>query len=274
MPEKENRTPERLKAHYLIEKELADRLRRADKAARQGLYAQVYAELRRLVSDHPDWWPWANTAARAWSLRNQMALLKRFLRPGTVLLEVGAGDCRLAIEAAKRVAQVYAVDVSSPERCGAPPNFQFIQAPVGRIGLPPGSVDLVYSHQFLEHLHPEDAVDHLRRVCALLRPGGRYVCLTPNRLSGPHDVSRYFDDTATGLHLMEYTCGELAELFRQAGFSKVQLYAGAKGLFCRWPLGCVVLVEKLLAALPAPARKALARRLLRPVLGIRMVAAK
>jgi hypothetical protein len=121
MPEKENRTPERLKAHYLIEKELADRLRRADKAARQGLYAQVYAELRRLVSDHPDWWPWANTAARAWSLRNQMALLKRFLRPDTVLLEGGAGDCRLAIEAAKRVAQVYALDVTSPERRSALP---------------------------------------------------------------------------------------------------------------------------------------------------------
>ena len=49
----EERSEERLRHHYLVERELADRLRNAPDAERGRLYPQVYDELMRRVPDHP-----------------------------------------------------------------------------------------------------------------------------------------------------------------------------------------------------------------------------
>jgi len=65
---------------------------------------------------------------------------------------------------------------------------------------------------------------------------GIYICVTPNRLSGPHDISKYFDVTATRFHLKEYTNTELSDLFKEAGFLKVRAYVGAMGIYVRFPL--------------------------------------
>ena len=62
-----------------------------------------------------------------------------------------------------------------------------------------------------------------------LAAGGRYICITPNRLSGPHDISRYFDDVASGLHLKEYSIAELAAAFAAAGFSETQAFVSYRG---------------------------------------------
>ena len=40
---------------------------------------------------------------------------------------------------------------------------------------------------------PEDAVEQLRHLHAALAPGGVYLCITPSRLTGPHDISYLFD---------------------------------------------------------------------------------
>lgn len=42
------------------------------------------------------------------------------------------------------------------------------------------SVDLCYSEHFLEHLYPEEAVDHLREVARILKPGGVYRIVVPD----------------------------------------------------------------------------------------------
>jgi hypothetical protein len=60
----------------------------------------------------------------------------------------------------------------------------------------------------------------------ILRPGGHYLVVTPNRIYGPHDVSRYFADEAQGLHLREYTHADLARLLRRAGFQGVKRLRG------------------------------------------------
>jgi hypothetical protein len=52
------------------------------------------------------------------------------------------------------------------------------------------------------------------------------VVVTPNRLLGPHDISRHFDDVATGLHLREYSVTEAARLLRRAGFAHIVALAG------------------------------------------------
>jgi len=51
-PTTPQRSPERVRAHYEIERQLADRLRAAPKEARRQLYSEVYDELFERVADH------------------------------------------------------------------------------------------------------------------------------------------------------------------------------------------------------------------------------
>ncbi len=74
---------------------------------------------------------------------------------------------------------------------------------------------------YAEHFHPEDVASHLSEVARVPEPGGWFGLDTPNRISGPHDISRGFSGEATGLHLKEWTHGELVELLMCRGFDKV-----------------------------------------------------
>jgi len=268
------RTPEQIRRHYEVERELADRLRSASREERRSLYVSLYDELFRRLPDHPMLAESAETAAA--QVASQMRFLRRFLRPDTVLLEVGPGKCELLLEAARHVARVVGVDVAEeltkhPEA----PNFELIISDGCTIPVPEGSVNVAYSHQLMEHLHPDDAREQLENIYRALAPGGVYVCITPNRLSGPHDVSQYFDRTATGFHMKEYTNRELSRLLRQVGFSKVTAYAGLKGRSCAVPLWVVTSCETLLGILPWCIRRWLAsHHPLRALLGIRLVATR
>jgi SAM-dependent methyltransferase len=130
----------------------------------------------------------------------------------------------------------------------------------------------------MEHLHPEDAFDQLREIHRVLAPGGVYVCVTPNRVSGPHDISRHFDDIATGLHLREYSTRELTTLFRRAGFSRLRVRPagmGGKGPNACLPPALPIAFERAIEAIPATIRKkATANDYLQGLLGIWMVATK
>jgi hypothetical protein len=94
-------------------------------------------------------------------------------------------------------------------------------------------------------------------------------------LNGPHDISKYFDATASGFHLKEYTVSELSSLFKQVGFSKVMVNVGTLGWFVNMPLSLSLLSEKFLNVLPYKIRKLIASNLpIRKLLGIRLVGIK
>lgn len=254
------RTRERLEAHYRIERELADRLRAANRDERRGLYSALYDDLFRRVPDHPMLTRKVSEEARAQSVREVLAFLERQIGATGTYLEIGAGDCALALAMAARFHRVIALDVSEgiTANIGRPPHFELRITDGIEIPVEPGSVDLAFSNQVLEHLHVDDALDHVRRVHLALQPGGRYVCITPNPLLGPHDISRYFDASATGFHMREYLTGDLGRLFRNAGFSRVQAIVGARGRFATVPVWPVALVERALTALPPGMRRTLA----------------
>ncbi|MBN1503478.1 MAG: class I SAM-dependent methyltransferase [Candidatus Eisenbacteria bacterium] len=277
IPDYEKRTPEQLREHYEIEKELAARLRSAPRDERRRLYGPLYDELFRRVPHHPQLTEKRDPGVRAADVARQMRFVRRFLTPDSVFLEVGAGDCGLSLEVAKVAKKVTAVDVSAEIAAGEgrPANFELVLSDGTNIPMPAGSVTLAYSKSTMEHLHPEDALEQLTNIHAALARAGRYVCLTPNRLSGPYDISRYFDDVATGFHLKEYTLTELAAVFRSVGFTRLTAYAGGKGTYVRVPVFLVLLTERLLRALPPSWCRAAARTfLMRALLGIAVVGVK
>lgn len=256
---------EQIKEHYELEKSLANRLLNSTKQERQYLYTSLYDELFTKITFHPQLSVKADPTAAAWIVAQRMQLIENFLNSELIFLEIGPGDCTLSLEIAKHVKKVYALDVSNEitKNLSLPDNFELIISDGCSVPLPENSVNVAYSHQLMEHLHPDDAVEQLQAVCRALVPGGSYICITPNKLSGPHDVSQYFDEVATGFHLKEYLLSELYQLFRAAGFSKVSLYKSYKTTHLQIPLSSntmllFVAIESLLKVLPFSLRRKIA----------------
>lgn len=271
------RTEEQIKEHYQVEKELADRLRRSARKERLALYSKIYDELFRRVPHHPLLEKKENERARERDAIVQVDIVERFLDPDLVFLVVGAGDCEAAFRIARKVAKVYAVDVSEEitRREEAPENFELILSDGVSIPLPEESVDLAFSNQLMEHLHPDDALEQLQNIYRALKARGIYICLTPNRILGPHDVSRHYDEVATGLHLKEYTTGELVSIFKRAGFRKTRAIYDPSGKFRPLPTLPIRTLEALLCLFPLKTAGKLARIFpVAQILGVRVVAMK
>lgn len=263
-----------LRRHYLIERELADRLRQAPDAVRRVLYPQVYDELFRRLPNHPQlkarFQPDAHDR-RLRDVRWQFAFLRPALGLRTHFMEIGAGDCALSRELAGHVERVYAVDVSEQIMHTTPraPNLVPVLSDGTSIPVPEATVDVAFSNQLMEHLHPRDAAEQLGNIYKSLAPGGSYFCVTPNKAYGPCDVSAAFDEVATGLHIKEYSARELRDLFLAAGFRKVRFYSGARGRYLRMPYAVIRCVELLAGAMPSRLRKAIAGQApMRALLGL------
>lgn len=261
----ETRSVKDITEHYELEKALASKLRNSSKEDRVHLYTALYDELFSRVPNHPQLTRKSSLEASAWVVSQRLELLSHFLNPETVFLEIGPGDCSLSIEISKRVSKVYAIDVSNEiaSSVSFPENLDFALSDGCSVPVPANSVNLAYSHQLMEHLHPDDALEQLQNIYTALSPKGLYICITPNRLSGPHDVSKYFDEVATGFHLKEYSVTELNDLFRKVGFSKVNLYKSYKQNYLAIPLNPLTLsvfkgCEELLSILPFPLRRKIA----------------
>jgi SAM-dependent methyltransferase len=134
----------------------------------------------------------------------EFAFLERRFTSRTVFMEVGGGDCQLALRAAGYVERVYAVDVSGKflQCVLAPCNLRLVLCDGVRIPVPEASVDVAWGGGFMDHLHPEDAYEHLQSVRRSLVAGGEYLCRTR---AAPRELRR---------RLLE------------AGFSAVRFYAG------------------------------------------------
>ncbi|MCX8155577.1 MAG: class I SAM-dependent methyltransferase [Verrucomicrobiae bacterium] len=261
------RTPEALRRHFEVERELAQRLRRSSRAERAALYQTLYAELFARVPDHPRLTRRADPERTRRAVEARLALLRPFLHPALTFLEIAPGDCALALALCPHVREVIAADISDQSAPAAhrPPNFRLLVYDGFHLDLPPQSVDLAFSYQCLEHLHPDDLPDHLQLIHRLLRPGGAYVLATPHRYSGPHDISAHFSDTPQGFHLHEYTYTELRAALLRHGFTRIRPYRA--GRLRHHPLWDTLErgLEALFALFPRPWQRRLSRRLFQSV---------
>ena len=223
----EPRSFTQIREHYLLEKELATQLKNSTQEERlaQNLYASLYDKLFRDVPHHSQLSRLSNEKTND-LIEQRSGFIKKFFRDETTFLEIGCGSGHLVSKIAKQAYKVYAIDVSVEvaQMTDLPDNVDVIISDGVSIPVPGESIDIAYSHQLMEHLHPDDAVEQLKAIYKALKTGGIYICITPNRLCGPHDISRYFDEVATGFHLKEYSVSELFKLFKQSGFNKIRLY--------------------------------------------------
>lgn len=260
--------------HYKLEKKLASQLRSASRKDRLDLYRKLYDELYVKV-------PGLKTNPRTVNhayLNAVYRTLGPFLGENTVFMEIGAGNLALSRKVARLVKQVIAIDVSKEFATAlgsVPKNIKLIISNGISIPTPKNSVDLAYSTQLMEHLHPDDAEEQLGNIYQALKKNGRYICETPHHFNGPHDISKYFDETATCFHLHEYTNRELRDLFRRTGFSKVYNLIGAKGYHLPCPTSLLIALESFLSSLPHGLRRPLSKFLpIKILLGIKIIGVK
>jgi SAM-dependent methyltransferase len=256
--------------HYRVEVALADRLRNSTKDERASLYNTVYEELYRDVPYHVQLARKEGHEYRAEMMRELMATLSPYLTPETIYAEIGAGDCALTMQVAPFVRKAWAIDVSPTVTEGASaPNMELILSDGVSI---PVEATLIVSNQLMEHLHPEDAHEQLANVYGALLPGGRYLCITPSRLNGPHDVSRGIDVVARGFHLHEYTYAELAGLFKDVGFSRTRTLVRVRGHQSEMPTWVAIAIERCVSVLPTALRQKVAGLpVIRRLLEVRLI---
>jgi SAM-dependent methyltransferase len=238
---------------YQVETEQADKLRHAAPAERKGLYSTVYEEYFRRLPFHPQLTIKQNEAARKERVAYQLRQILPLIHGKDKFMEVGAGDCSLSIAASEYCKEVIALEVSNEvvQNLNLPANVKLILFDGFQIPLEAERIDVAYSNQLMEHLHPDDAQEQLRSIHRVLRKGGAYICITPNRISGPHDISRFFTDKPVGFHLKEYSATELRALFLSVGFSSVIGYTIIKGRKVVIPFAFITLTELIADATPS-----------------------
>lgn len=247
-----DRNYEQVYRHYVIEKQLAQKLMQADREDRKLIYATMYDELFAQVPDHPRLT--ARTSERLIEAgnRSKFGLIKEMIGRNSVMVEFAPGDCVFAKYMAQRVDRVLAIDISDQSDGGehSPPNFELVVYDGYELDLPAATADLVFSDQLIEHFHPEDLAYHFSLVHKLLKPSGVYVFRTPHAYTGPHDVSKYFSDKPEGFHLKEWTYHELIQVLQEKGYRRFITYWYAKGIKLRLPLGYFYVLEKYFNLLP------------------------
>jgi SAM-dependent methyltransferase len=272
----DRRPADRLIAHYEIEVVLAEKLRRSTRENRRSTYREVYSELLKKVSDHPRITR-AHDARRT-DIRKRSRFVRRFIAPNDRVVEIGAGDAALSRNICDRAHSVVAVDVDDA-LIGtelAPPNFRYELSDGVSLPLPDESTTLAISNQLLEHIHPDDTMPHLREVHRILAVGGRYLIMTPNLVSGPHDISRYFDRRARGTHLREFDAETIRNCLRAAGFERLVFYAARGGyLFFPMPYWLARGFDLVFSLVPSSLHTPLVRnKLTSTLLGMNVVAYK
>jgi SAM-dependent methyltransferase len=270
---KRRETNGRASRQFGIERRLARRLFDASREERRSLYSEAYDEFYEacpylLGEPKPD-----VAAAR---LRAQLAVVQPFVRPGGRVAEIGSGAGHLAAALAEAGAVVTALEVRTNDALAKDESgVRWLAYDGLGLPLPSSSQDVVTSHQTLEHLHTEDAAMLAVEILRCLKPGGAFVCTTPNRILGPHDVSRGFSRRAEGLHLHEYTAEELVLGLRRVGFARVDALIGWRATYLRVPGRFIQAVETVARELPREAVQVWpVRKGLTGLLGLRIVAFK
>lgn len=161
-------------------------------------------------------------------IKNKHFLYKHYIKD-KIGVDYGCGYGSFTNGAGKISKRVYGIEASrkivTQIRKSSKINVTFLCRQSMILPFKSNSIDYFYSTEVLEHLHPDDAVLHLKEVYRCLKRGGVYILLTPNKIFGPSDVSKFFlkkGSSSRGLHLKEYTYDSLNKILSSIGFKKIR----------------------------------------------------
>jgi len=133
----------------------------------------------------------------------------RYVPEDAAVLDLGAGWGEFSRNMAAR--EKYAIDLNPDTAARVAGHAAFFQQDCSkRWPLADGTLDVVFTSNFLEHLPTKDAlVDTLREAHRCLKPGGRIVCLGPNIRYVP---GAYWDFWDHHIPLSDLSIAEVLEL--------------------------------------------------------------
>lgn len=218
-----------------LELNYARLLKEASPEKRKQLYGVAYGEVALLrMQDFTSQEPEERTAGTSATLVKRLAML---CSPSDDVLEIGCGRGYTVANLAPHVKSVTGIDVSPPSLSEAKElidkrmikNAELIISDAQQLNtlFSPHSFDKAISIDVIEHLHPDDAYDHYRQVYTTLKPGGSYIIVTPNRLTGPHDCTLSvfpYAKEPLGFHLNEVTIQQLAKQLTAVGFRNFRIF--------------------------------------------------
>ena len=193
----------------------------ASNKEREAIIEQAYIELFERFPDHPVFLATCEEAKRKGKLG--AGLIIPLSQRGSNVLEVGCdrGDVLVALAKRGRICTGIEISQHMLESCNTR-DVKIVCGSADSLDFSSGSYVVVFSQEVLEHLHPEDVPMHFAEAFRVLRPNGILAVETPNRRTGPQDISRGFTRVAEGLHLKELTVRELIQMFQKAGFVKIR----------------------------------------------------
>lgn len=140
----------------------------------------------------------------------------RHIPADSAVLDVGAGWGEFInnIDAQRRIAMDLNAD--TPDRL-ADGVEHFLQDCSTPWSLEDGSLDVVFTSNFLEHLRTREAIEAtIEEAFRCLKPGGRILCLGPNIKYVPGEYWDFWD------HYIPLTELSVAELLTMKGFTVVE----------------------------------------------------
>lgn len=140
------------------------------------------------------------------------ARLQAWVGKDQAVLDLGCGwgEFSRNIQAAK----LWAMDLNPDSRQHLPEHAEFIQQDCSvPWALPPQSLDVVFTSNFLEHLPDKPALmTTLQHAAQALKPGGKIICLGPNVAYLPGKYWDFWD------HHIPLSDSSLLEALQLAGF--------------------------------------------------------
>ncbi|GIV98001.1 MAG: hypothetical protein KatS3mg057_2658 [Herpetosiphonaceae bacterium] len=146
-------------------------------------------------------------------------LFRRYIRPGSNVLDVGSGHSMFYLIGGERWPyRISCIDLdralmkqAAPER----PSYNWMVASLQHLPFADESFDAVYAGEVIEHVPDGDKV--IAEWGRVVRPGGILMITTPNRRRLLNRINRAAAPVSFE-HLIEYTCSELDRMFEQNGF--------------------------------------------------------